>query len=237
MSIFARLFKIGQSEAHAVVDKFEDPIKMTEQGIRDLKKDLQQAMTSLAEVKGIAIRTRKDAENKKRLAADYERKAMLLLKKAQSGGLDPAEAERLATEALTKKEEVAQDALRVEQEAQRHEQMANNLQANVNKIKSSISTYENDLTTLRARAKTAASTKKINKQLSKIDSSGTVAMLEKMKAKVEEDESLAIAYGDMASAEKSVDQEINKALESGAKSASVSANLLELKKKMGMITE
>jgi len=52
MSIFSRLFKIGQAEAHSVVDKFEDPIKLTEQGIRDLKKDLMGAMTSLAEVKG-----------------------------------------------------------------------------------------------------------------------------------------------------------------------------------------
>ena len=103
MSIFKRLFKIGQSEAHSVIEKFEDPIKMTEQGIRDLKSDLTKAMTSLAEVKSIAIRTRKNADNQKKLAADYERKAMLLLQKMQSGELVPAEAERLATEALTKK--------------------------------------------------------------------------------------------------------------------------------------
>ncbi len=234
MSIFSRLFKIGQSEAHSVVNRFEDPIKLTEQGIRDLKTDLQQAMTSLAEVKGIAIRTRKDADNKKKLAADYERKAMLLLQKGQSGAVDMSEAERLATEALNKKEQMAQDAVRVSQEAQRHEQMANNLQGNVNKIKSTISTAENDLTTLRARAKTASSTKKINKQLANIDTSGTMAMLEKMKAKVEEDESLAIAYGEMASAEKSVDDEISRALESGNQSAATSASLLELKKKMGI---
>ena len=44
---FQRLFKIGQSEAHAVLDNMEDPIRMTEQGIRDLKTDLQASMTSL----------------------------------------------------------------------------------------------------------------------------------------------------------------------------------------------
>ena len=38
MGIFSRLFKVGQAEAHAMVDKLEDPIKITEQGIRDLKK-------------------------------------------------------------------------------------------------------------------------------------------------------------------------------------------------------
>ena len=34
MNIFKRIFRIGQAEIHAVVDKMEDPIKMTEQGIR-----------------------------------------------------------------------------------------------------------------------------------------------------------------------------------------------------------
>jgi len=236
MSFFSRLFKIGEAESHSALDKFEDPIKMTEQGIRDLKEDLRQAMMSLAEVKGIAIRTRRDADNKKKLAADYERKAMLLLQKMQNGGLSQKEAERLATQALSKKETNAQEALRLSREAERHEQMANQLQTNVNKIKSSVSTYENDLVTLKARARTAASTKKINQQLANIDSSGTIAMLEKMKAKVEEDESLAQAYGDIVSADKTIDDEIHSALESGEQ-VTASASLLELKMKMGISQE
>ncbi len=233
MSFFSRLFKIGQAEAHSVIDQFEDPIKLTEQGIRDLKKDLQGAMTSLAEVKAIAIRTRREADNQKRLAADYERKAMVLLQKGQSGEVDAADAERLATEALSKKEQAAAEAVRIAQEAERHEKMANQLQANVNKIKSTVSSHENDLRTLKARAKTASSTKKINQQLSKMDSSGTVAMLERMKSRVEEDESLAVAYADMASPDKSVDDEINAAVTSG-QSTSATASLEELKKKMGI---
>lgn len=233
MSIFKRIFKIGQSHAHDVVDKFEDPIKMTEQGIRDLKTDLSKAMSSLAEVKSIAIRTRKNAENEKKLAADYERKAMLLLQKMQNNELVPEEAERLATEALSKKESSAQEAVRLAQEAERHEQMSATLQANVSKIKSSITTYENDLVTLKARARTAASTKKINQQLAKVDSTGTIAMLEKMKAKVEEDEALAVAYGDIVSADKSVDDEINLAL-AGSQNAAAGDQLAELKKKMGI---
>jgi phage shock protein A len=233
MSFFKRLFKVGQSEVHSMVDKIEDPIRMTEQGIRDLKKDLQGAMTSLAEVKGIAIRTRREADNNKKLAADYERKAMRLLQKMQAGELDQAEAERIAGEALSRKENHAKDAVRFSEEAGRHEQMASTLQANVNKIKSSITSYENDLATLKARARTAASTKKINAQIAKVDSSGTIAMLEKMKSRVEEEESLAIAYGDLAQVDVSVDDEINAALE-GGKEVAASDQLLELKKKMGI---
>ncbi|MBW1834396.1 MAG: PspA/IM30 family protein [Deltaproteobacteria bacterium] len=233
MSIFKRIFRVTQAETHALIDKLEDPIKMTEQGIRDLKKDLQQAMSSLAEVKSMAIRTRRDADNKKKLAADYERKAMMLLQKMQGGELDSTDAERLATQALNQKEQLAAEAVQLSQDAERHEQMANQLQANVNKIKSTVTTYENDLITLKARARTASATKKINQQIARVDSSGTIAMLEKMRSRVEEDESLATAYGEMATADKSVDDEINKAL-SGGSPPSTSQSLLELKQKMGM---
>lgn len=233
MSIFKRIFRVTQAEAHAVVDKLEDPIRMTEQGIRDLKSDLQKAMTSLAEVKSLSLRTRREADNKKKLAADYERKAMLLLQKAQSGDMEMADAERLATESLGKKESTTGEAVRQSQEASHHEQMAAQLQVNVNKIKSTVQKYENDLVTLRARARTAAATKKINKQLAQVDSSGTIAMLEKMRSKVEEDESLSAAYGDLASADTSVEDEIDAAL-GGTEAPAASASLEELKKKMGI---
>ncbi len=230
---FQRLFKIGQSEAHAALDNMEDPIRMTEQGIRDLKNDLQASMTSLAEVKSVAIRLRKDADGSKSMAAEYERKAMLLLQKMQSGEMDQAEAERLATEALKKKEEASQKAAQALKDWENQDSMANQLQGKIEKLKSMTTKYENDLITLKARARTAASTKKINQQLAKVDSSSTIAMLEKMRNKVEEDESLAQAYGSIADIDKSVDSEIDAALTQGS---SVAANdsLAALKAKMGM---
>ena len=51
--IFNRLFKAGEAEAHSLVDKLEDPIKMSEQAVRDLRKDLQESLKSLAEVKSL----------------------------------------------------------------------------------------------------------------------------------------------------------------------------------------
>ena len=58
-------------------------------------------------------------------------------------------------------------------------------------MRSQISKYENELKTLKARVKVSSATKNINKQMSQIDSSGTVAMLEKMKEKVSQEEALA----------------------------------------------
>ncbi len=232
--LFARLLRLGKSEAHSLVDQFEDPIKMTEQGIRDLKKDLTESMRSLAQVKGIVVRMRNDAGNQKKLAADYERKAMALLQKGQSGDLDPAEAERIAGEALARKETAGKEAVRLSQELINQENMANQIQKNVDTLRSKVQGYENDLVTLRARAKTAAATKKLNAQIANVDSGGTIAMLEKMRNKVEEDESLAQAYGEMADTNTSVDDQINKALGSGKDLPKAADSLAELKAKMGI---
>lgn len=233
MSIFSRLFKIGQAEANTVVNRLEDPIKMTEQGIRDLKRDLQGAITGLAEVKSVSVRLAKEAEDSKRQVGEYERKAMLLLQQAQDGKLELADAERLATEALTRKESISERAVQLARDAEQQQRMASQLQETVQKLKSTISTHENELITLRARSKTAASTKRINQQLAKVDSSSTIAMLERMKEKVEEDEALAQAYGEVANIDTSVDSEIDRAL-AGAGTSSAQDQLAELKAKMGL---
>ena len=233
MSIFQRLFKIGQTEAHNVINKLEDPIRMTEQGIRDLKSDLQGAMTGLAEVKGIAIRLMKEAEEARRQASEYERKAMLTLQRAQADHMDMAQAERLATEALTMKDSSSGRAIRLFKDAEQQQRLGSQLQEKITQFKSIISTHENKLVTLRARAKTAAASKKINRQLSQIDSSSTVALLERMKNKVEEDEALAQAYGEIANVDASVDAEIDRSLVDSP-STSSQDRLAELKAKMGL---
>ena len=231
--IFNRLFKAGEAEAHSLVDKLEDPIKMSEQAVRDLRKDLQESLRSLGEVKSLAIRMAKDAEDAKRLAGDYERKAMLLLQRGQAGDMEAAEAERLAVEALSRKEEAAARALQATEQAQTQQQMVDTLQNNVNQLKSKVASYENDLVMLKARARTANATRKINQRLSNVDTNGTVTLLERMKEKVSEEEALSEAYGEMADAGGSVDEEIDKALASGSTSKSQDS-LAELKSKMGI---
>lgn len=119
-------------------------------------------------------------------------------------------------------------------DAQQQTAMANQLQEKIQVLKSTIQTHENELVTLRARAKTAASTKKINQQLAQVDSSSTIAMLERMKDKVEEDEALAQAYGEVANIDNSVDAEIDRALAGSEENASAQDRLAELKAKMGI---
>ena len=234
MGIFKRLFKIGQAEANSAINKLEDPIKMTEQGLRDLKKDLDKALHGLAEVKAMAIRSKNDVETYKSKAKDYENKALLLLKKGQAGDLEAAEADRLASEALVKKEEALEHMNRSKKEYDQFEGNVAQLDSNVKRIRSTISQYENELKTLKARVKVSAAAKNINKHLSQIDNSGTVSLLERMKEKVAQDEALAESYGEIANESKSVDEEIDKALAGSGAQAKVADDLAEMKARLGL---
>ncbi len=231
MNIFKRLFKIGEAEAHSAVDKLEDPIKMTEQGIRDMKKDLDKSLHALAEVKALAIRSKNELNSYISKAADYEKKAMALLQRAEQGQISPQEADRLASEALVKKDECQGQVDRLSKEQATYDKQVAQLDQSVKTIRGNISKWENELKTLQARVKVSSTTKNLNKQLAQIDSTSTVAMLEKMKNKVAEEEALAESYGEIANASKSVDDEIDKALD-GSAEVKASDSLAALKAKM-----
>lgn len=237
MSLLSRLFRFGKSETHALLDSLEDPVKMTEQGIRELKSQMTEAMKGLATVKAQAIRAAKDLETHKERAREYERKAVLLVERGQSGQMAEGEADRLASEALAKMQDAAALAAKAEQEVARFDELGANLDRQITTLRSKVSKYEGELRTLKARAQVSQATRKLNEQLAKVDSSGTIAMLEKMREKVDEEEALAEAYGEIAAIPTSVNDEINRALENSGQQedhglADLKARLAEQKTKL-----
>ena len=232
MNIFKRLFKIGQAEANASIDNMEDPIKMTEQGIRDMKEDLAKSVEAMAQVKAMAIRSKNERDEHQAKAKDYESKAIAILKKAHSGGMEAPEADRLAKEALAKKEEAQAHTDRADADTKKFEGNVAQLQATIQTIKDNIGNWENELNTLKARVKVSSATKNVNKQMAALDSTGTVSMLERMKEKVAQEEALAEAYGDIADTNKSIDDEINAAADTSE--AKVDDELAKLKEQLGL---
>ena len=106
------------------------------------------------------------------------------------------------------------------------------LDVTVKKLRSDISGFENELRTLKARVKVSEASVKVNKQMAQIDSSSTVSMLERMKDKVVQQEALAEAYGDMSNESRTLDDEIDTALDSST--AKASDDLAAMKAKLGM---
>ncbi|MBE8719885.1 phage shock protein A [Sphingobacterium sp. Ka21] len=232
MNIFKRLLKIGQSEIHALVDKMEDPISMTEQGIRDLKEELATTTEQYAKAKAFQIRSEnKIAENKEK-TKQLEDKAKHILLKANAGEITPEIANRLAKEALLQKKDFLEHTLTLQKQAEEHKLTLEEVAQNLEILQLNISKWEKELTTLRAKQKVSAASELANKQIANMDNNSTIDMLERLKAKVAADASLADAFGEIA-AHNAADKfnqldDVNKA---------VSKELNELKKQIGLKDE
>lgn len=228
MGIFSRLFRMGKAEVNHALDQMEDPVKMTEEGIRELREKLELAIKALAEIKATATRSKNELEKAKQSAADYQNKAMMLLQRAQSGAISQQEADRLATMALQKKSEIISTVPQLEQNYNRYQADVTKLENTVKDLKSNIEKYTNEAKVLKARAKVSEATVTVNKELAGIDASSTVAMLERMKEKVEQQEALADSYLDIAESNRSTDNEIDNAL-GGSRMLEASSDLEALK--------
>lgn len=231
MNILERILKFLQSEAHSAVSKMEDPVKLIEQGIRDLKKDFDESMQSVAKVKAISIGAKKELETKKQIAKDYEQKALIILQKAQNGELDSSEADRLASAALEKKQHAVEEVNRLTENIKNYDNSLAQMEHKILELKNQIQKSESEYAELKARATVAKTTKKINQQLASTSSDSTMAMLEDMKQRIREEENLAEAYGEVAMVETSVDDEINKAIGTSY-NPDVQAALAEMKQKL-----
>src|ERR1700744_2751426 len=99
MSIFDRLFRIGKAEANAVVDKLEDPAKMADQILRELRSNYQQAVQGEAEIKALALQHRASELQYRNSAAEWEKKANDLLDRIEGKQLDEVKGNDLASKA------------------------------------------------------------------------------------------------------------------------------------------
>ncbi len=230
MNFLKRLFKIGEAESHSAIDKLEDPIKLMEQGIRDMKNHLESHLKAFAEVKAMSIRARNEHEKFLAKAKDYEEKASILLERAKNGDLDKEQADWLATQALILREEQIQFSKESSKNKQKIDASLSQLNANISRVKLNVDQWDSELKTLRARAVVASTTKELNKDIAQIDSSGTIAMLERMKDKVLQEEASAEGYAQLNDSDELVRVEIDTTL----KELNAATSLAALKAKMGL---
>ena len=232
MNIFKRLFRIGQAEIHAAVDKMEDPIKMTEQGLRELRTDLSEATEAYAKVKALAIRTENDQVHCQQESRVYAEKAILIMQKAQSGQVELVKAEDLAREALSLHKKYYLESEELGQQVVALRQSSTEMLRNTEILKENMEKWEKELRTLRARVKVSKATEQVNKQLAQVDNDSIITMLERMKSKVEDQEAMAKAYGEIARDKNDRKDELNSLLKND--SLSIEKDLQAIKEKLGI---
>ncbi|MCB9739940.1 MAG: PspA/IM30 family protein [Deltaproteobacteria bacterium] len=189
MSLFNRIGLLLRSNINSMVSKAEDPEKILNQLLIDMREQFITAKKQVAVAIADEKRLYAKYTESKKTAADWEKKAMLALQKGDEG---------LAREALARKTE--SDGLAEQWQSQwvAQKQATEQLRQALNQLNQKIGEAKRKKDLLIARAKRAEAQKTIQSTMGGLNDNSAFDAFERMTEKVEQTEAEAEAAGDLA---------------------------------------
>jgi phage shock protein A len=228
MSIFARLFKIGQASANKVVESFEKPELMLEQAIADKEKQIREVKQSVQQVIATERQTKAQLEKEKAEKFQWEQKAEAAMRSGR---------EDLAVKALERASEHEARAASLEPSWQSQQSSVAELKQEVIAMEAEVAEYRRNKDFIIAQSKAAQVKKDIYEAKAKMTNKRSPDdLMARMKAKAERQGYEADAAKEMAASPggTSLEDEF-KSLGSGTGSPDVQAKLDALKAKLGTV--
>jgi phage shock protein A len=227
MSIFSRIFKIGQASINKLVDSFEKPELMLEQAIRDKEEQVREAKQSIQKCIATEHKTKALLDEEKRQKIEWEQRAEAAL---QAGN------EELAVKALQRSSEHDLKATTYEQEWQAQRESVEELKKDIYKFEDELAEVKRNKDFIISQSKASEVKKQIYEAKAKITKGGNSAddLLARMKAKAERNKyeaSAAKEMAEMAEAPASLEKEFAE-LKVNTASSDVQAKLAAMKVKM-----
>ncbi|MDQ6420031.1 PspA/IM30 family protein [Paenibacillus sp. LHD-117] len=210
MSLFKRLRDLTLSNVYALIEKAEDPIKLTDQYIRDMTEDLQDAEKAVASQIALEKKFKKLYEDQEELFQKRSEQAHIAV---QEGNVD------LARRVLEDKQAVEKKVVEYKEAFAENQLLANNLRGKLDEMRKQLEDMKNKRDTLVARYQAAKTQTEINKVMSGFGTSTAAAGMKRMEEKMLQAEAMAEASNDLAASKgKSLDDEFanlgkNKAVE------------------------
>ncbi|MEK3787451.1 PspA/IM30 family protein [Paenibacillus sp. FSL K6-1230] len=199
MSIFKRLRDLTLSNIHAVIDKAEDPIKMTEQYIRDMREDLEDAEKAVAAQIAIEKKFKQLYEEQTALAQKREEQAHTAAK---------AQNVELARLALEEKKTAEDKAAEYKASYEQNKASADQLRAKLTEMRKQLEEMKSKRETLVARYQAAKAQTEINKSMSTFSTDSAASGMKRMEEKMLQMEARAEASNELADKGKSLDDEM-----------------------------
>ncbi|MGU3470523.1 PspA/IM30 family protein [Paenibacillus sp. D51F] len=198
MSLFKRLRDLTLSNVYSLIEKAEDPVKMTDQYIRDMADDLEDAEKAVAAQIALEKRFKKQYEEQEALAQKRNEQAHLAV---QNGNVD------LARRALEEKKsaEAKRDEFKTAYDS--NKASADNLREKLGQMQKQLADLKNKRETLVARANAAKAQVDINRTMNGFGNDTAMAGLKRMEEKVLQMESQAEASNVLNDKGKSLDEE------------------------------
>jgi phage shock protein A len=224
MSIFERFSTMLRSNINDLISRAENPEKMLNQLIMDMKSQLAKAKQEAAAAIADEKKLQADAEALKKQAEDWERRAMLAV---QEGRDD------LATQALVRYNEALQGAQQLHETWVRHKADTQHIKGHLRQLNEKIEEAKRTKNILVARAKRAQAQQRIQETMAGMNDKSAFESIERMAEKIEHIERKALAAAEIQQEFQSDDlMDQFKRLEY---KGSTDQQLLELKAKMGML--
>lgn len=199
MSLFKRLRDLTLSNVFALIDKAEDPVKMTDQYIRDMQQDLEEAEKAVAAQIALEIKFKKLYEDQVELVKKRDEQAHIAAK---------AKNVELARRALEEKKAAEHKMNEYQISYEQNKMMADNLREKLEQMKKQFMDLRNKRETLVARANAAKAQTQINRAMSGLGSDTASAGLKRMEDKVLHMEAQAQASASLNDKGKSLDDEL-----------------------------
>ncbi len=223
MGIFDRFKTVVSSNINDLISKAENPEKMLNQLVIDMNQQMIDSKKAVASAIADEKRIERELGEQKRLADDWERKAVIAVK----AGRDD-----LAKEALLRKQEAENYYLQLKPQWESQKVAVDKLKETLRQLQNKIDEASRKKNILIARAKRAQAQEKIQKTLSSM-SGNTSAFdtFDRMAKKVDELEARADASLELADLSKSTSLE-NEFAKLESSGAGGDVLLEELKRKM-----
>lgn len=223
MGLFSRLGTLIRSNINELINKAEDPEKMLNQVLVDMKAQLVEAKKQVAVAIADEKRIKKQYEQEAAKAAEWERKAMLAVKAGD---------DNLARAALARKQEHDEVAETLKQQWEAQKQSVEQLKGALRGLDNKIEEAKRKRNILVSRQKRAEAQRTINETLSNINSTSAFDTFERMSDRVTQIEAEAEATAEIGGAlpEATLESQF-KALEA---SSGVDDDLAALKSKMAL---
>jgi phage shock protein A len=188
MGIWDRLSTLLRSNINDLISRAENPEKMLNQLIVDMRTQLAKAKQQVASAIADEKRLAAQAEQEKKLAEEWEKRAELAVREGRDD---------LAKQALLRYNEHVQGAVQLQDTWVKHREETEKLKASLRQLNDKIEEAKRKKNILIARAKRAEAHKRIQETMSSMSDKSAFETFERMTEQIEHEERKLIAAAEV----------------------------------------
>ncbi len=225
MGIFSKFSTLIRSNINDLIARAENPEKMLNQIILDMREQLTKAKQEVAVAIADERKLKAQAEEEAKQAQDWERRAMLAVREGRDD---------LARQALLRQQEYGERGHSLYETWQRQAEETERLKDSLRQLNAKIEEARRKKNLLVAKQKRAEAQKRIHETMAGLSDKSAFDAFDRMADRIEQNERLALASAEVSEelGTDNLDREF-KQLEKGETGAE--ERLLDLKRKMGVL--